>query len=50
MNTHEDDDAEATSREEQVDPCFNLVHLDVVARRDDTSLVEATVQLDDDLS
>ena len=48
--THEDDLAEGTGREEQVDPGLDLVNLNVVARRDDAGLVQATVQLDDDLA
>ena len=49
-DTHQDDDTETTSREQQVDPCLNLSCLHVVARRDDTSLVQATVELNNDLS
>lgn len=48
--TYEDDDAEATSREQQVDPVLNLGDLHVVAGRDDTGLVQATVELDNNLS
>ncbi len=48
--TYKDDDTEATSGEEQVDPRLDLVDLDVVSRGDNTSLVQATVQLNDDLA
>ena len=48
--TYEDDDTEATGGEEQVDPGLDLVDLDVVAGRDDTGFVQATVELDDDLA
>ena len=48
--TYENDDTEATSGEEQVDPGLDLVDLDVVAGRDDTGFVQATVELDNDLS
>lgn len=50
MTTHQDDDTKGTSGEQQVDPGLNLVDLDVEAGRDDTGLVETSVQLDDDLS
>ena len=48
--TYKDDDTKATSRKEQVDPVLDLVDLHVVARRDDTSFVQTTVQLDDNLA
>lgn len=48
--TYEDDDSEPTGREQQVDPVLNLANLDVVPWRDNTSLVQAAVQLDDNLS
>jgi hypothetical protein len=48
--THHDDDTEGTSGEQQVDPRFDLVGLDVETRGDDTRLVETAVQLDDDLA
>ena len=47
--TYKDDDTKATSRKEQVDPVLNLVDLDVVSWRNDTSLVQATVELNNDL-
>ena len=50
VKTDKDDDTEATSRKEQVDPVLDLVDLNVVSWRDDTSLVQAAVQLDDDLA
>lgn len=46
----EDDEAERTGGEEQVDPRLDLVNLNVEAGRDDASLVEPTVELDDDLA
>lgn len=48
--TYENNDTEATSGEEQVDPGLDLVNLNVVTRRDDAGLVQATVELDDDLA
>ncbi len=48
--TYENDDTKATSGEEQVDPGLDLVDLNVVARRNDTGLVQATVELDDDFA
>ena len=48
--THENNDTEATSGKEQVDPGLDLVDLDVVTRRDDAGLVQTTVELDDDLA
>ena len=48
--TYKNNDTEATSGEEQVDPSLDLVNLNVVARRDDAGLVQATVKLDDDLA
>ena len=47
--TYKDDDTKATSRKEQVDPVLNLVDLDVVSWRNDTSLVQATIELNNDL-
>ena len=47
---HEDDLAEGTGGEEQVDPVLNLTDLDVEARGDDAGLVEAAVELHDDLA
>jgi len=46
----QDDNAEPTSGEQQVDPRLNLGNLDVEAGGDDTSLVQASVKLDNDLS
>ena len=46
----EDDEAERTGREEQVDPRLDLVDLDVEPGRDDTGLVEPAVELDDNLA
>ena len=44
------DDAEPTGGEQQVDPGLDLVNTDVVPRGDDAGLVEAAVELDDDLA
>ena len=49
-DTYEDDDTEATGREQQVDPVLNLRNLDVVAGGDDTGLVQTAVELNDDLA
>jgi hypothetical protein len=46
----EDDLAEGTGGEEQVDPVLNGVNGDVEAGRDDARLVETAVELDDDLA
>lgn len=46
----EHDVAERTSREELADPLLDLAERDVEARGDDTALVEAAVELDDDLA
>ena len=45
----EDDLAERTGGEEQVDPVLDRVDAKVESGRDDTALVQATVELDDDL-
>lgn len=47
---HQDDETELTSREQQVDPVLDLVDGDVVAGRDDTGLVQAAVELNNDLA
>ena len=49
-STYQDNDTEATGREQQVDPVLDLVDRDVVAGRDDTRLVQTAVQLNDDLA
>jgi hypothetical protein len=46
----EDDVAELTRWEELDNPLLEVVELDVVARADDTGLVEAAVELDDNLA
>ena len=46
--TYEDDNSETSSGEEQVDPRLDLRVLDVETGGDDTGLVEAAVELDDD--
>ena len=48
--TDQNDQTELTSREEQVDPVLDLVNGDVVAGRDDTGLVQAAVELNNDLA
>lgn len=48
--TYEDDDTEPTGGEEQVDPRLDLVGLNIEAGRDDTSFVEAAVELDNDFA
>jgi hypothetical protein len=46
----EDDETELTGGEQLDDPLLHVLKLDVVAGRDDTSLVDAAVELDDDLA
>ena len=46
----EDDLSEGSSGEQQVDPVLDGIDTDVESGRDDTGLVESTVQLDDDLA
>lgn len=46
----QDDETELTGGKELLDPLLHVLELDVVAGRDDTSLVEAAVKLDDDLA
>ena len=48
--TYENNDTEATSGEEQIDPRLDLVDLNVVSWRDNASLVQTTVELNNDLS
>lgn len=45
---YQDDDTKTSSREQQINPVFNLCYLHVIPRRNDTRLVQATVQLDND--
>lgn len=45
-----DDLTERSGGEEQVDPVLDGVNGDVESGRDDTGLVESTVQLNDDLA
>lgn len=47
---YQDDDTEPTSGEQQVDPRLNLVNLDVETGRNDTGLVQAPVELNNDLA
>lgn len=46
----ENDVTELTRREELDNPLLEVTELDVVAGRDDTGLVDAAVELDDDLA
>ena len=46
----QNDVTERTSGEEQVDPVFDLGQLDVESGRDDSGLVDTTVELNDDLA
>lgn len=46
----QDDEAELTRRKQVVDPVLHLGQFDVVAGRDDTTLVQAAIQLNDNLS
>lgn len=46
----EDDVAELTRRQQLDDPLLEIPKLDIVARRDHTSLVETAVELDDNLA
>ena len=46
----QDDVTERTSGEEQVDPVLDLRQLNVESRRDDSSLVDSTVELNDNLA
>lgn len=46
----QDDETELTGGKELLHPLLHILKLDVVAGRDDTSLVEAAVKLDDDLA
>jgi len=46
----ENDVAELTRGQQLNDPLLHVAELDVVAGRDDTGLVDAAVQLDDDLA
>jgi hypothetical protein len=46
----EDDVAELTRREQLDNPLLEITELDVVAGRDNTGLVNATVELDNDLA
>lgn len=48
--THKNDVPEPTGGKEEVDPRFDLGHLDVETRRDDACLVESAIQLNDNLS
>jgi hypothetical protein len=46
----EDDVAELTRRKQLDNPLLEVAELDVVAGRDDTGLVDAAVELDDNLA
>jgi hypothetical protein len=46
----EDDETELTGGQQLDDPLLHVLQLDVVAGRNDTGLVDAAVELDDDLA
>lgn len=46
----QDDEAKLTRREQVVDPVFHLWQLDIVTGRDDTTLVQTAIQLNDNLT
>lgn len=46
----QDDETELTGGKELDDPLLDVAELDVVAGGDDTGLVDAAVELDDDLA
>lgn len=46
----QDDETELTGGEEVGDPLLHIVELDIETRGDDTALVEATVELDNNLA
>jgi hypothetical protein len=46
----QDDETELTGRKELDDPLLDIAELDVVAGGDDTGLVDAAVELDDNLA
>lgn len=46
----QDQETELTSGQQVADPLFHFTELDIEAGRNDTTLVQATVQLDDDLA
>lgn len=46
----EDKVSEETGREQVDDPVLDLIKLHIETRRDDTTLVQTTVQVDDDLA
>lgn len=48
--TYQDDDSEPSSRKEQIDPGLDLGDLDVEAWGDYTSLVQTSIELDDDFA
>ena len=50
QRSSENEVTEETGREEVDDPLFNVVERDVEAGRDHAALVQATVELDDDLA
>lgn len=50
LRTYKDDDAKPTGWEQQVHPGLNLVMLNVVSRGDNTSLVQTSIQLYNNLS
>ena len=50
LETYKDDDAETSSGKKQINPGFDLGVLDVESRGDYTTLVQSTVELDNNFS
>lgn len=50
LGCSQDNKAELTRRKQTLDPLLKIGKLDVEARRDNTTLVDAAVQLNDDLA
>ena len=50
MLTHQDHVSETTRRKEQVDPLLDVHSTNIIARTDNTALVQASIELDDDFA
>ena len=50
MWTHQNNNPEPTSRQQQIHPTLDLGDLDVETRGDDTGFVQPPIELDDDLA
>lgn len=48
--SYQNDDAESSSRQQQIDPALNLRDLDIESGRNDTGLVQPSIQLDDNFA